>query len=167
MTRLITTEYGCRIAMLALVALLAAGPAAADSHEANDEKSEAIVLCTMRFESSSWGFLLSKGKGEGKVTCDNGQEAEVVMSSTAVGVAAGATKYQNATGKFTNVSDIEDIFGKYDASGAAMAAGGSAGAAGLIKKDGDVKLGMFGTGKGGAAIGRSWGTVTIERKPAE
>jgi hypothetical protein len=155
------------LALVALVAFLAAGPAAADSHEAEAEKGEATIKCTLRFDSTSWSFLVSKGKGEGKVSCDNGQEADVVISSTSVGVSLGAEKYENATGKFTNVTDIEDIFGKYNASSAAMAAGGSAGAAGLIKKDGDVKLGMFGTGKGGAAISRSWGTVNIERKPAE
>jgi hypothetical protein len=166
------------VVSIALLIGLTAGYALADSHaetetepesnaDAEAETDEGSIKCTLRFDAQSWAFLISKGKGEGEVSCDNGQQAEVVLESSGIGVSLGAQKYQNATGKFTYVNDIEDVFGEYKASGASVGLGGTAGAAGLLKKDSKVRLGMFGTGKGGASISRSWGVLKLQRKPAD
>lgn len=152
-------------AALALASLVV-GAASARAEEKEKPKDETqYISCTLHFEAQGWAFFIGRGKGEGHVSCDNGQEADVVIKTSSAGIAFGEAKIDNGTGSFAYLSDIDEVFGRYESSSAGVAAGGTAMAGGLVKSGSKVKLGFYATGKGGAGISRNWGVVTIERKP--
>lgn len=153
-------------AALALASLVAGAAGVRAEEEMGEKKmdEENYISCTIHFEAQGWAFFVGRGKGEGHITCDNGQEADAVIKTSSAGIAFGEAKIDNGTGTFAYLTDIDEAFGRYEGSSAGVAAGGTAMAGGLIKAGGKVKLGFYATGKGGAGIARNWGVVSIERK---
>ena len=150
------------LSTMAVVGLVA-GYAHAEHHEKKEAEPE-YLKCEISFEYKSWAAFFGKGQGEGKVSCNNGQTADVVIEHKSIGVALGTSNVDHGHGDFAYVTDIDDVFGEYSGSGATVAAGATADVGGLIKRDSKVKLGFTGTGEGGAYISRAWGGVTISRK---
>lgn len=136
-------------------------PASAQEHEQENES----ISCTLDFTAEFWSFLVGKGRGEGHIRCNNGQEADAVIEAKSVGIAVGEMKVEHGKGVFGDLSDIDEAFGRYASSSGGAAAGKTAAAGGLLKIDGEVKLGFYATGEQGGGIDvRSWGIVTIARK---
>jgi hypothetical protein len=121
---------------LALVLLLAAATSAAAE----------TTTCRMNFELKGWAAGLQAAHGDGVVTCDNGQTAEVVIHAKGAGLSAGKYKIREGHGKFTNVSDISEIFGSYGGANVGAGLGKDAGALALTK--GEVSLALEGKGTG-------------------
>jgi hypothetical protein len=136
MTRSIT------LTVVLMIGLLAAAPAA----RADEEKTPGTTLCTMTFDLKGWSVFYATGKGQGVITCDNGQTAKVKLKVTGGGLTAGKSTVRNATGRFTEVSDISELYGGWAAAGASAAAGKAA-ATGVVTK-GDISLTLVGTGTG-------------------
>ncbi len=132
--------------------LLAAAPAAA---------AERSTVCTMDFTLKGWSAGYKTAKGEGTISCDNGQTAEVRLHAVGGGLTAGKSAVRDGHAKFTPVADIGELFGDYASAGAAAGAGPSTEAQALTKGEVSVSL----TGKGtGVELGVSFGKFTIRRR---
>jgi hypothetical protein len=119
------------------------------------------TACTMKYNLKGWSAFYKTASGAGTIRCDNGQKATVRLSAKGGGLTAGKTDIRDGTGRFSEVSNISELFGRYGAASAAAAAGKAASATALIK--GNVHLTLAGTGKG-VELGLSLGRFTITRK---
>lgn len=141
------------ISVAGLLALLlgfaAASPAAA------------ATKCQMRFTLSGWSAFYKVANGQGTITCDNGQKAKVTLEGRGGGLTAGKTKIRDGFGKFSDVSDISELFGTYVTAGAEAGAVKSSGASAMTK--GEVSLALAGHGTG-FNLGVSFGKFTITKK---
>ncbi len=102
--------------------------------------------CKMRFTMKSWSFFYKSGKGQGTITCDNGQKARVSLRAQAGGLTFGKNKTLDGHGTFSKTKSIKDLFGSYATAEAHGGAGDSGTSRALTK--GDISLTLVGTGKG-------------------
>lgn len=119
----------------------------------------ADTKCHMKFNLSGWSAFYKTASGSGTITCDNGQSARVNLSSKGGGITFGRSKIE-ATGTFTDVDGISELFGTYVQSEAHAGAGKSTKASAMTK--GEVSLSIVGTGKG-VDVGIAFGKFTIEK----
>jgi hypothetical protein len=120
----------------------------------------AETKCKMNFTLTEWAVGVKVAHGSGMVTCDNGQTAKVSLEGKGVGLAAGKNKVREGHGKFTGVSDINEVFGTYASASASAGAGKSADAQALTK--GPVSLALAGKGTG-VELGISVSAFTISK----
>ena len=106
----------------------------------------AETTCRMNFELKGWSVGLKVAHGEGTVTCENGQQAEVRISAKGAGLSAGKYELREGHGRFTGVSDISELFGSYAAVNAGAGAVKDAEALAMTK--GPVSLALDGKGTG-------------------
>ena len=142
------------------IAILGGLLAASFTTHAEDDK-KAKVDCTMKFSLSGWSAFYKRADGSGTVTCNNGQTAKVKLEARGGGLTAGKSSIENGTGEFSNVKNIDEIFGKYAAAEASAGAVKSSGAQAMTK--GEVSLALAGTGRGWD-LGFSFGRFTIKRE---
>ena len=117
--------------------------------------------CRLDFTLQEWAVGVKVGHGSGTVTCENGQTAQVKIEARGVGIAVGKAVVRDGQGKFSDVANIDEVFGRYVAAGAAAGAGKSAQAQALTK--GPVGLTL--TGKGtGVELGVTLEAVTISKE---
>jgi len=145
------------LALVPIIAVLATVPAALA-----DDEGTGTTNCTMTFDLKGWSVFYSTGKGQGVITCDNGQTAKVKLKLTGGGITAGKTAVRDATGRFTEVSDISELYGGWAAAGATAAAGKAASASVVTK--GDISLTLVGTGTG---VQLGFGGAKLSIKPYE
>jgi hypothetical protein len=136
------------------------GSLLAASLVAHAEDKKAKVDCTMKFSMSGWSAFYKRASGTGTVTCNNGQTAAVKLEARGGGLTAGKSSIENGTGEFSNVKNIEEIFGSYANSEAHAGAVKSSGAQAMTK--GEVSLALAGTGRGWD-LGIAFGKFTIKR----
>ncbi len=139
------------LALLAVVGLVSAAPAAAETK------------CDLDFHLEGWSAFYKTARGGGRVTCDNGQSARIVIRTKGGGVTFGAAKIVEGVGHFSPVSEISEIFGDY-ASAEAHAGAGESADAQLVTK-GTVSLALSGKGHG-INVGFAFGKFTIARAAA-
>ena len=120
-----------------------------------------MTVCQMKFNLKGWSMFYKTASGTGTIRCDNGQKANVTLSTKGGGLTAGKTEIKDGIGKFSEVSSINELFGTYVSSGAEAGAGKSASAMAMTK--GDVHLALSGQGRG-VQLGVSFGRFTIEKK---
>jgi len=117
--------------------------------------------CEMSFTLKGWSAFYKVAHGSGSITCDNGQKARVTLEAKGGGLTAGKSEIRDGHGKFSEVADIDELFGTYANASAAAGAGKSAEAQVVTK--GEVSLAL--TGKGtGIEVGVAFGKFTITRK---
>ena len=119
------------------------------------------TVCQMKLNLKGWSMFYKTASGTGTIRCDNGQKANVTLSTKGGGLTAGKTEIKDGIGKFSEVSSINELFGTYVASSAEAGAGKSASAMAMTK--GDVHLALSGQGRG-VQLGVSFGRFTIEKK---
>src|SRR6267378_2556874 len=134
-------------------------PALARDEYASQGKGTSVA-CRMTFNLKGWSAFYRTSKGDGAITCDNGQTAKVRIKATGGGITFGKSEIVGGTGRFTGVRSINELFGSYVQSEAHAGAGKSADAQALTK--GEVSLTLAGTGRG-VDIGFAFGKFTIER----
>lgn len=125
-----------------------------------DDNNKAKVDCTMKFSLSGWSAFYKRADGTGTVTCNNGQTANVKLEARGGGLTAGKSSIENGKGEFSNVKNIDEIFGKYVNAEASAGAVKASGAQAMTK--GEVSLALAGTGRGWD-LGISFGKFTIKR----
>ena len=125
--------------------------------------SEALALtkCRMNFELRGWSFIYRNSKGEGTVTCANGQSAEVRLTLHAGGFTAGKFDILNGKGTFSEVKDISEVFGTYAV--ASGHAGATKAVSGWAMTKGEISLAIGGDGRGWT-LGADIGGFTIKRR---
>lgn len=119
------------------------------------QKVKAETRCRIVFDLKGWSVFYRRAKGEGTITCDNGQNARVALSAHGGGITFGKQEIRDGHGTFSMVTDIDKLFGSYATSEAHAGAKKAAAAQAMTK--GKVSLAISGTGKGydlGFAFGR-------------
>src|SRR5579863_957964 len=117
--------------------------------------AQSLTTCRLDFALKGWSAVVSSAHGEGVITCDNGQHADVVIEAKGAGVTAGKYELRDGHGRFNQVGDIHEIFGAY-ASGSA-GAGAVKDAEAAVMTKGPVSLSLTGKGSGwelGVAVER-------------
>lgn len=122
--------------------------------------ARAETRCHLRFHLQGWSVFYKTANGGGRITCDDGRSAPVVIRVRGGGVTFGKQKIVNGEGTFSPASGIGDLFGDY-ASADAHAGAGESKQAGVVTK-GDVSLALTGEGHG-VDLGFSFGKFTITR----
>ena len=143
-----------RFLAISLLFSIGAGSAVA----AGDTKQ---VKCSMTFDLAGWSAFYKTAKGDGSITCDNGQAATVRIKVKGGGLTFGKSKTVDGKGIFSEVADIAELFGSFVSASAHAGAGHSAEAQALTK--GEVSLALRGTGSG-VDIGVDFGKFTITKK---
>ena len=150
-----------KISFFILFSLISVNTFAAIANTANsaDEitvKSEKTKTnCELNFSLESWSVFYKSGKGNGVISCDNGQKREVAIRSHGGGITFGKSKIVNGHGTFSEVYDMNKLFGGYAQSEAHAGAKKSVGAQALW--NGNVGLTLSGKGEGwdvGFALGK-------------
>lgn len=118
------------------------------------------TTCSMTFNLKGWSAFYKTSSGTGRITCDNGQKANVKVSTKGGGLTFGRSKITDGIGKFTEVSNIKELFGSYGQGEASAGAGKSAQASVVTK--GEISLALAGKGTG-VNLGVSFGKFTIEK----
>lgn len=136
-------------------ALLATG-SLYSAHSNAMEKTD----CELRFSLKGWAALYKHAEGTGVITCDNGKSFPVNIVAVGGGLTAGKYQVDNGKGKFSDVTNTNDLFGDY-AQGEANAALVKGGSAQVLTK-GTVSLALAGAGEG-VDLGISFGKFTISR----
>jgi len=134
---------------MAVALMLLALPAGA-----YDKYGPADTKCQMKYNLKGWSFGVKMQRGEGRITCSNGQKAEVDLAANAIGFTIGKGETLGGTASFSAVKGIEDLFGDYGQLEAHAGMVESAEARVLTK--GEVSMAFGGTGQGvdlGATIG--------------
>jgi len=131
----------------------------ASAHD--NDNSGKTVDCKMSFNLKGWSAFYKTSKGDGTITCDNGQSAKVRIRTKGGGITFGKSEIIDGTGKFSDVRNIDELFGSYVQSEAHAGAGKSVGAQALTK--GEVSLVLAGKGRG-VDIGFAFGKFTISRR---
>jgi hypothetical protein len=121
----------------------------------------ARTVCEMQFTLKGWSVFYKTAKGNGTITCDNGQKASVRIEAKGGGLTAGKSRVDDGHGKFSSVNDIRELFGSYGAASAAAGAVKSGEAQAMTK--GEVSLAISGHGTG-FELGVSFSRFTIKRK---
>ena len=117
--------------------------------------------CSMKFSMKGWSAFYKTSKGEGTITCDNGETATVTLKLTGGGITFGKSETKDGIGKFSPVGKLENLLGSYGAAQAEAGAVKSTEAQALTK--GNVSLALSGTGEGWN-LGVSGAKFTIARK---
>lgn len=125
-----------------------------------DFESQKLSSCTMTYHMKGFSLAYKQYDGIGEVECRNGQKAQVALSSKSIGFSIGKSEIKGE-GHFTEVKDINEIFGNYVSLGNHF---------GFIKSidrqiltKGEVSLALKGKGRG-IDIGVTIGDLNITRR---
>jgi hypothetical protein len=119
--------------------------------------------CNLRYSLAGWSALYSTASGSGTARCDNGESARVSLRAKGGGLTAGKSKIVNGSGTFSEISDINELFGKYAA--VDVHAGVVDSSAAQVMTKGTVSLAFAGTGKG-VDLGLTFGEFDIQKQRA-
>jgi len=145
---------------LVIVMAMALGVVAAPAG-AEDPYDPKMTVCDIVYNLKGWSVIYKTSKGEGKITCRNGQTANVALDTHGGGFTVGKSEIIGGKGRFSEVRSIDDLFGTYAAAEAHAGATRSSGVQVMTK--GEVSLSLAGTGQG-VDLGVSFGGFTIKRK---
>ena len=126
-----------------------------------EDKTKNSAKCQMDFSLKGWSVFYKTAEGNGRVTCSNGQSADVKISFTGGGLSFGKMEILDGKGTFFEVLNIDEIFGGYIA--AEAHAGASKSAQASVYTKGDISLAMTGSGRG-VNIGIDFGKLEISKK---
>ena len=146
-----------RLRILAPVVLAAAVTASLWSGHA---EAAGKIDCKMKFSLSGWSAIYKHAEGHGVITCDNGRSFNVNIVAVGGGLTVGKYHVDDGTGKFSDVSSTDELFGGY-AQGEANAGVVKSGTAQILTK-GTSSLALAGAGEG-VDLGISFGKFTITR----
>jgi hypothetical protein len=142
------------IAMTTLVSsfLIASSAAVANAAETKD--------CDMTYTLKGWSAVYKTAKGEGTITCKNGETAQVEISVKGGGLTFGKTEIFNGKAEISGVKSINEIYGSY-ATASAHAGVVKEGEIQLMTK-GNVSLALAGGGSG-VDVGVDFSGFTISK----
>ena len=151
-----------RTSMVALMAslLLILAPVAWSGEPAAGTPPAKMKDCDMTYTLKGWSAVYKTAKGEGTITCNNGDSAQVEISVKGGGLTFGKTDIYKGKAEISGVQSINDIFGSY---GMASAHAGvvKAGAVAVMTK-GNVSIALAGAGEG-MDVGIDFSDFTIKK----
>src|SRR5262245_28526643 len=101
------------LSLAVLMLLLVPSAVAADSKDKPKEGS--AMDCQMTYNLKGWSAVYKTAKGEGTITCANGETAKVKLSVHGGGITFGKTEVYDGKAKISGGRSIEDIYGSYAA----------------------------------------------------
>lgn len=119
------------------------------------------LSCTLHFSLQGWSAFYKTSSGTGTVSCSDGQQLPVNISSKGGGVTVGRMRIDDGIGNFSGIHDIREVLGTYAAADAHAGAVNSVKAAVVTK--GTVSLALTGKGKGWD-LGFSFGNFVISKR---
>jgi hypothetical protein len=119
------------------------------------------IDCELRYSLSGWSAIYKTAKGQGRITCDNGQTMRVAITVKGGGITFGKTKIDDGRGKFSEVSNVNDLLGGYAEAG--VEAGAVKATEANVLTNGKSTLALAGKGEGWN-LGISGAKFTIRRK---
>ena len=125
------------------------------------DKTNASAKCNMDFSLKGWSVFYKTAEGNGTVTCSNGQHTNVKINVTGGGLSFGKMDILSGKGTFSEVQNIDEIFGGYVA--AEVHAGAVKSAQASVYTKGEISLALTGTGRG-VNIGIDFGKLEISRR---
>jgi len=134
------------IAVLAMLVLGLAPAALAEDAAPDKPKEHKPMDCQMTYNLKGWSAIYKTAKGDGVITCTNGQTANVTISVHGGGITFGKTEIYDGKAKISGGRSIDDIYGSY-ASASAHAGAGKAVQAEVLTK-GEVSIALSGKGTG-------------------
>jgi hypothetical protein len=144
-----------------LISCLAVAVSAMSGVLVQAARGEEPTSCSMEFNLKGWSAIYETASGTGTVKCSNGQTARVSLKSKGGGLTFGKMDVVNDIGKFSEVTDISEVFGEYAVAETDAAMGKSADAQVLTK--GYVSLSLAGKGEG-VDLGFDFGKFTITKE---
>jgi len=147
-----------RIMLCTLIISAGAAPALLAGKGKKSEGKGGLISCEMKFDLRGWSVFYKTAKGDGTITCDNGQSARTRIKAKGGGITFGKSDIINGTGKFSGALSIDELFGSYAQAEVHAGAGRSAAAQALTK--GEVSLVLTGTGRG-VDVGFAFGKFTL------
>jgi hypothetical protein len=108
------------------------------------DKAPATAKCHMKFNLKGWSVFYKTAEGRGRVTCNNGEKANVKINLTGGGLTFGKMDILDGNGVFSEVIHINEIFGAYLAAEAHAGVVKSVQASVYTK--GEISLALSGTG---------------------
>ena len=124
------------------------------------DKAPATAKCNMKFNLKGWSVFYKTAEGSGRVTCNNGEKANVKINVTGGGLTFGKMDILDGNGTFSEVIHIDEVFGPYVAAEAHAGVVKSAQASVYTK--GQISLALTGTGRG-MNIGIDFGKLEISK----
>lgn len=119
--------------------------------------ADSTISCTMTYSLSGFSLIYKQYDGIGNISCSNGQRAQVALASKSVGFTIGKSEIQG-TGVFSDVKNLNEIYGSF------VALEGHAGATKSVDAQvltrGEISLALSGHGRG-IDIGVTMGALTI------
>jgi hypothetical protein len=146
-----------------LCALLISAGAITTAHSArtpDEEPNRKTMDCEMKFNLQGMSGFLKTAKGEGIITCNNGQLAKFSIRVTGDGFMLGTSEVVDGRGDFSDVRSIDELFGSYVQAEVYADTGRSAAVQVLTK--GRISLALTGTGRG-VDVGFAFEKLTIDR----
>ena len=125
------------------------------------DKTKTTAKCHMDFNLKGWSVFYKTAEGNGRVTCSNGQHADVKINVTGGGLSFGKMEILDGEGRFSEVLNIDEIFGAYIAAEAHAGAVKSTQASVYTK--GEISLALIGSGRG-INIGIDLGKLEISKR---
>jgi hypothetical protein len=125
------------------------------------DKRPTTTKCYMDFNLKGWSVFYKTAEGNGRVTCSNGQHANVKINVTGGGLSFGKMEILDGDGTFSEVLSIDEIFGAYIAAEAHAGAVRSAQASVYTK--GEISLALKGSGRG-INLGIDLGKLEISKR---
>ena len=125
------------------------------------DKTKTTTKCHMDFNLKGWSVFYKTAEGYGRVTCSNGQHANVKINVTGGGLSFGKMEILDGKGTFSKVLNIDEIFGAYLAAEAHAGAVKSFQASVYTK--GEISLALTGSGRG-INIGIDLGKLVISKR---
>ena len=141
------------LSVLAMVFIFSAMAGAQD-------KAPATAKCYMKFNLKGWSIFYKTAEGSGRITCNNGQNANVKIKVTGGGLTFGKMDILDGNGAFSEVIHIDEVFGSYVAA-EAHAGAVKSGQASVYTK-GEISLYLTGSGRG-MNIGIDFGKLSISK----
>ena len=121
--------------------------------------SAEMTACKIKYNLKGWSIFYKDYKGNGIVTCENGQHANVSIIIRGGGITLGKSEINNGKGKFSVVKNINETYGTY------VVLNGHAGATKSVEAQvmtkGEVSLAISGKGRG-FDLGVTLGAFTIQ-----
>jgi hypothetical protein len=122
--------------------------------------AEGDIDCKMDYSITGWSAIYKHSSGSGVVHCNNGQTMRVRIKAQGVGLTAGKWRIDDGNGRFSDVTDISQVLGKY-AHGEAHAGVVKSVSSQVLTK-GNVSLALAGHGEG-VDLGVDIGQFKISR----
>jgi hypothetical protein len=121
--------------------------------------SAEMTQCHLSYDLEGWSIVYKTSRGQGRITCKNGQSADVKIVTHGGGATLGRIRVVDGGGSFSSVEDISDLYGSY--AEAMVHAGVGAAADARVMMKGNVNLSLSGTGQG-INLGLAFGSFRIE-----